>query len=121
MKISKIKELLNAEVVCGEANIDGDVRSACGCDMMSDVLAFVKDQAVLLTGLCNPQVVRTAVMMDMRCIVFVRGKKPSDDVIKLASDAGIVVMCTEERMYDACGLLYANGLFGGECAEWQKI
>ena len=115
MNISKIKELLNANIVCGEELIDGEVNSACGCDMMSDVLAFVKDQAVLLTGLCNPQVVRTAVMMDMRCIVFVRGKKPSDDVVRLASDAGIVIMCSDERMYVACGLLYANGLLGGEC------
>jgi len=115
VKISKIKELLNANIVCGEELIDGEVNSACGCDMMSDVLAFVKDQAVLLTGLCNPQVVRTAVMMDMRCIVFVRGKKPSDDVVRLASDAGIVIMCSDKRMYVACGLLYANGLLGGEC------
>ncbi len=115
MKISKIKELLKAQVLCGEDHLDGEVHSACGCDMMSDVLAFVKDQAVLLTGLCNPQVVRTAMMMDMRCIVFVRGKAPTADVISLADDAGIVVMSTEERMYVACGVLYAEGLHGGEC------
>ncbi len=115
MKIQKIKELLSADVLCGEGNLDGEVHSACGCDMMSDVLAFVKDQAVLLTGLCNPQVVRTAMMMDMRCIVFVRGKMPSDDIISLANEAGIVVMTTSERMYTACGLLYAAGLHGGEC------
>ena len=120
MKISKIKELLGAELICGEELLDGEVHSACGCDMMSDVLAFVKDQAVLLTGLCNPQVVRTAMMMDMRCIVFVRGKTPSDEVVKLASDAGIVIMKSEERMYVACGILYANGLLGGECTQWQK-
>ena len=65
MKIQQIAELLNAKVLCGEDRLDGTVKSACGCDMMSDVLAFVKDQAVLLTGLCNPQVVRTAEMMDM--------------------------------------------------------
>ena len=82
--------------------------------MMSDVLAFVKDQAVLITGLCNPQVVRTAIMMDMRCIVFVRGKMPPADVIALAEDSGIVVLATNERMYVACGKLYTNGLHGGE-------
>ena len=120
MKISKIKELLNAEVMCCEELLEGEVNSACGCDMMSDVLAFVKDQAVLLTGLCNPQVIRTAMMMDMKCIVFVRGKTPSDDIIQLASDAGIVIMRSAERMYVACGLLYANGLLGGECTEWKK-
>ncbi|MBP3315730.1 MAG: hypothetical protein J6M03_07895 [Clostridia bacterium] len=117
MKILKIKELLRAEVLSGEELIDGDVHSACGCDMMSDVLAFVKDQAVLLTGLCNPQVVRTATMMDMRCIVFVRGKTPTKDVLSLARDAGIVVLATDMRMYTACGILYENGLHGGECSK----
>jgi hypothetical protein len=85
--------------------------------MRSDVLAFVKDQAVLLTGLCNPQVVRTATMMDMRCIVFVRGKTPTPDVLALANDAGIVVLATDMRMYTACGILYENGLHGGECSK----
>ncbi len=115
MKIQKIKELLDARVLCGEENLEGEVHSACGCDMMSDVLAYVKDQAVLLTGLCNPQVVRTAMMMDMRCIVFVRGKMPTEDVIELARDAGIVILATDTRMYVACGVLYAQGLHGGEC------
>lgn len=117
MKIRKIKELLGAEVLSGEDLIDGEVNSACGCDMMSDVLAFVKDQAVLLTGLCNPQVVRTATMMDMRCIVFVRGKMPSEDIIELAKDSGIVALATDMRMYSACGILYQNGLCGGECSK----
>ena len=114
MQIQKIADLLDAKVLCGEAHLDGVVKSACGCDMMSDVLAFVKDQAVLLTGLCNPQVVRTAEMMDMRCIVFVRGKMPTKEIVQLADDAGIVVMATNERMYVACGKLYANGLAGGD-------
>ena len=117
MKISKIKELLGAEVLWGEELIEGEVHSACGCDMMSDVLAFVKDQAVLLTGLCNPQVVRTATMMDMRCIVFVRGKTPTNDILALARDAGIAVLATDMRMYTACGILYENGLHGGECSK----
>ena len=78
MKIRDIKELLNAEVLCYEEGLDKEVNSACGSDMMSDVLAYVKDQAVLLTGLLNPQVIRTAEMMDMVCIVFVRSKMPTD-------------------------------------------
>ena len=113
MKIRRIAELLDAQVLCGKENLDGEVQSACGCDMMSDVLAFVKEQAVLITGLCNPQVVRTAEMMDMRCIVFVRGKMPPKEVISLADDAGIVVLATNERMYVACGMLYQCGLSGG--------
>ena len=112
MKISTIKELLGAEVLCCEENIDRNVYSACGCDLMSDVLAYVKDQAVLLTGLVNPQVIRTAVMMDMNCIVFVRSKTPSEDMLELARESGIVVMECDKRLYEACGILYSNGLVG---------
>ncbi len=112
MRISTVKELLKAEVVCGEESLDKDVASACGSDMMSDVLAYVKNQAVLLTGLVNSQVVRTAEMMDMICIVFVRSKQPTPEMIALAKDSGIVVLTTPFRMYEACGRLYANGLTG---------
>ena len=110
MKISQIQELLNAEVVCGGDQLDREVNSACGSDMMSDVLAYVKDQAVLLTGLVNPQVVRTAEMMDMVCIVFVRSKVPTEEMITLAKEHGMVLMKTRKRMYEACGKLYAAGL-----------
>ena len=117
MKIQAIVDLLDAKVLCGGDKLDGVVHSACGCDMMSDVLAFVKEQAVLITGLCNPQVVRTAIMMDMRCIVFVRGKMPPEEVISLAEESGLVVLASEERMYTACGKLYAAGLAGGEVSN----
>ena len=110
MKISQIQELLNAEIVCGEDQLDKEVSSACGSDMMSDVLAYVKDQAVLLTGLVNPQVVRTAEMMDMVCIVFVRSKAPTEEMIHLAKEHDMVLMKTHKRMYEACGKLYAAGL-----------
>ena len=110
MKISMIKELLDAEVVCGEENLGRHVYSACGSDMMSDVLAYVKDQAVLLTGLVNPQVVRTAEMMDMVCIVFVRSKSPSAEMVELAKESNIVLLKTSKRMYEACGKLYSSGL-----------
>ena len=110
MKISQIQELLNAEVICGGDQLDKDVHSACGSDMMSDVLAYVKDQAVLLTGLVNPQVVRTAEMMDMVCIVFVRSKAPTQEMVALAQEHGMVLLKTNKRMYEACGKLYAAGL-----------
>ncbi len=114
MKISTMRDLLEAKVLCCEENVGRHVYSACGCDLMSDVLAYVKDQAVLLTGLVNSQVIRTAEMMDMICIVFVRSKMPNDEMLELAKDAGIVVMATDKRMYEACGLLYANGLVGNK-------
>ncbi len=112
MKLSTLTELLDAKVISGEENIGRHVYSACGSDMMSDVLAYVKDQAVLLTGLVNSQVVRTAEMMDMVCIVFVRSKKPTDEMIELAKEHGLVLMTTDKRMYDACGILYSAGLVG---------
>lgn len=114
MKISQMQELLEARVLCCEENTHRHVYSACGCDLMSDVLAFVKDQAVLLTGLVNPQVIRTAEMMDMICIVFVRSKVPSEEMIELARESGIVLMVSDKRLYEACGLLYQNGLVGNK-------
>ena len=110
MKIEVVKQLLGAQVVCGEENLDADVYSACGSDMMSDVLAYVKDQAVLLTGLVNEQVIRTAAMMDMKCIVFVRNKRPTPQMVNLADCNGIVVMTSPLRMFEACGKLYEGGL-----------
>lgn len=110
MKISEIKELLKAEVVCGEDLLESEVYSACGSDMMSDVLAYVKDQGVLLTGLVNSQVIRTAEMMDMVCIVFVRNKRPTEEMVELAREMGIALLCSPKRMYEACGKLYMNGL-----------
>ncbi len=110
MKISDISTLLGAEILCCEEKSSGEVHSACGSDMMSDVLAYVKDQAVLITGLVNPQVIRTAEMMDMRCIVFVRNKKPTEEMLSLARESGIVVLASPKRMFEACGLLYAEGL-----------
>ena len=117
MKISEMQKLLDARVLCCEENIEHEVHSACGCDLMSDVLAFVKDQAVLLTGLVNPQVIRTAEMMDMICIVFVRSKIPTQEMIDLARDSGIVLMVSDKRLYEACGLLYTNGLVGNKVKE----
>ncbi len=112
MKISEIKEILDAEVICGEELIDREVSSAFGSDMMSDVLAYAKADSVLLTGLVNPQTVRTALMLDMQAIVFVRAKKLTQEVIALAKESGIAVLSTDCRMYETCGKLYAKGLKG---------
>lgn len=115
MKLSQIAEILNADVICGEVFGDKEVVSACASDMMSDVLAFVKDHAVLITGLCNPQVIRTAEMMDISCIVYVRGKRPDEMSIELAKSKNIVLLASKFRMYQACGRLYSEGLRGGDC------
>lgn len=113
MKLSEVRDILNAQILTGEELLEDEVNSACGCDLMSDVLAFVKDRALLLTGLMNPQVIRTAEMMDITAIVFVRGKKPEDALIGMAKMKDMVIMSTEYPLYIACGMLYESGLAGG--------
>ncbi len=115
MTVADVGRILGAKLIAGTM-LDTEVHNACGSDMMSDVLAFVKDQSVLLTGLVNPQVVRTADMMDMLCIVFVRGKDIDESVKDLARTRDIIVLKTDYRMFTACGLLFAGGL-RGECEE----
>lgn len=117
MTVLQLKEILSAELLCGGDHLDREVQTACGSDMMSDVLAFVKEQAVLLTGLVNPQVVRTAEMMDMKVIVFVRSKVPSDAILDLARELDIVVLKTELEMFTSCGKLYQAGLRGGRAVN----
>ena len=117
MTVLQLKDILSAELLCGGDHLDREVQTACGSDMMSDVLAFVKEQAVLLTGLVNPQVVRTAEMMDMKVIVFVRGKVPSDAKLDLAHKLDIVVLKTELEMFTSCGKLYQAGLRGGRAVN----
>jgi predicted transcriptional regulator len=110
MKISRIAEILNATVAAGQGLSETEIRCACGSDMMSDVLNNVKDQAALLTGLVNPQVIRTAEMTDIQCIIIVRGKQPDENLLQMAAERNIAVLCTRLDMYTACGLLYYNGL-----------
>lgn len=113
MKIKDIVEILGAEVICRNDLLETEVERGFGSDMMSEVLAFVKEQSVLLTGLVNPQVIRTAEMIDMPCIIFVRGKRPDLKMIEMAEDRDMVILCCELSMFTACGRLYAEGLRGG--------
>ena len=110
MDLYNVQKLLQARVLTGSELMHRQIESCCGSDMMSDVLAYVKDQAVLLTGLVNPQVVRTAEMMDMVCVVFVRSKMPTEEIVRLARESHMVILATRKRMYEACGKLYAAGL-----------
>lgn len=115
MLLSEIKTILKAEVLSGEDEASlkvKDIHTACGCDLMSDVLAFVKDQSLLLTGLINSQVIRTAEMMDIVAICFVRGKNPGEDMVELAKAKDITILTTDYPLYKACGKLYENGLKG---------
>lgn len=113
MTLEDVRRILGARVLVGEEHLDQTVGTACGSDMMSDVLAFSKDHAVLLTGLCNLQVIRTAEMLDIICVIFVRGKKPDEKMLELAKQTGLVLMETGHRMFSACGMLYEAGFRGG--------
>ncbi len=115
MKLKEIKEILEAEVVSGGNNLDVEIAMGCGADLMSDVLAFIKEGALLITGLTNPQVVRTAEMVDVKAICFVRGKRPVPDTVRLAESKGLPLLLTRLPMFEACGRLYKNGLRG--CSE----
>lgn len=118
MLLKEVQELLEAEVLCGKAMLDEiQIKDVYASDMMSDVLAQVKGCPILLTGLCNPQVIRTAEMMDISCVVFVRGKCPDEHVMKIACDSPLCVMKTDKGMFEACGLLYQAGLHGGGTVE----
>lgn len=113
MTLGFIKSLLNATLLYGEEFLDREVYTACGSDMMSDVLAHVDDQSVLITGLCNPQVIRTSEMMDIVCIIMVRNKRPDDAMIQMAKERNICLMATALPMFTACGILYSEGIRGG--------
>lgn len=114
MKLRRIRELLEAEVLIGEERLDMEVTYAFGCDLMSDVLSLVRGDTILLTGVTNIQVIRTAEMMDIKCIIFVRGKRPEGFVVDLAEEKGICLMSTSNIMFDSCGILYSKGLVGAE-------
>ncbi|MCX7842607.1 MAG: DRTGG domain-containing protein [Clostridia bacterium] len=112
MKVSEVVNLLEAEVLTGEESLDMEVSAACGSDLMSDVMAYVKENVLLLTGLVSPQVVRTAEMMDIKVIAFVRGKNLPQSIIDLAKEKGIAVLRTKHPMFISCGKLYSAGMTG---------
>lgn len=110
MKLKQVQKILEAQSHTGEALLEEEISAACGCDLMSDVLAFASDHILLLTGLVNLQVIRTAEMLDIKGIVFVRGKVPTEDMKKLAEEKQICLLSTNQPLYIACGKLYSKGL-----------
>ena len=112
MTIRKIAELLEAKVILGEDKLDLEVDMAFSSDMMSDVLTYVHGRTVLLTGLVNEHVIRTAEMVDLECIVFVRDKVPTKEIIDMARENDMVLMTTWHTLYCTSGILYSNGLTG---------
>ena len=113
MTVLNIAQALDAEILF-EGDAGREIKSACGSDLMSDVLAFVKENTVLLTGLTNPHVIRTAEILDVSAIVFVRGKIPTPEIVDMARERDITLMRTAETLFTACGILYEKGLRGGK-------
>ncbi|MBM7561949.1 DRTGG domain-containing protein [Fusibacter tunisiensis] len=114
MQIKNIAEIIKADVIAYETGIEHEVHVAFGSDLMSDVLAYVEGDTLLITGLVNHQVIRTAEMLDIKVILFVRGKRPTEDVIALANEKKITLMVTQKPMFTVSGLLYQEGLRGIE-------
>ncbi|MCL2608638.1 MAG: hypothetical protein FWD94_01865 [Treponema sp.] len=113
MTVTEAVSILDGQFFCGENEATLEVESACGSDLMSDVMAFVKDRVLLLTGLVNPQVIRTAALLDIHAVIFVRGKVPGADMVEMAEDSGIILAGTKLPMFIACGKLYEAGLRTG--------
>ena len=117
MKLSQVKEILEAELLVGQESLDLEVEVACGADLLSDVLAFTKPISLLLTGLTNPQVINTAEIAEIKAVCFVRGKRPPAETIERAKEEGVPLLCTSLPMYESCGRLYGRGLPGCSQAE----
>jgi len=114
MNLNKVMEELDAKVYTNVPYDEIEINAACGADLMSDALAFGANKGLLLTGLNNPQCIRTAEMMDIHCVMLVRGKEPDASLVELANEKDIVVMKTDFSMYTACGRLYQAGLSGAD-------
>lgn len=110
MNVKDLIQIVDGKLINETANLDREIKGGCGADLMSDVLASIQPEAVLLTGLCNPQVVRTAQMADVAAIVLVRGKNPPQETIALATEEKIALISSPFGMFELCGRLYRAGL-----------
>ena len=110
MNIKELIEITDGKLITQTSDLMCIVKGGCGADLMSDVLASIQPYAVLLTGLCNPQVVRTAQMSDVAAIIIVRGKNPPSETINLANEEGIPLISSPFGMFELSGRLYKAGL-----------
>lgn len=114
MKVSDIAKITSSRIICGRENsVDFEFVNAVAADLMSEIMLETAEKSIMITGLINPQVIRTAEMMDIFVIIFVRGKEVKSEMIDLAEDRGIVIMSTDLSMFETCGRLYDAGLKSG--------
>jgi hypothetical protein len=113
MKLREAITLLESDVYCTRENLlDADILTARASDLMSEVLAQDAVPDILITGLCNAQVIRTASVFGIKAVVFVRGRTPGQKVIDLAMDENVVILTTVHSLFVSCGRLFANGVRG---------
>jgi predicted transcriptional regulator len=110
MKLSAVLQIIEGKVISKNVDLAQEVQMGSGADLMSDVLAFTQEGTLLMTGLTNPQVVRTAEMASVKAIVFVRGKLPPAETIALAEEKGVPLLASKYTMFETCGRLYKAGL-----------
>lgn len=110
MKLRKVLDVIEGKLISENVDLDSEVQMGCGADLMSDVLAFTHEGTLLMSGLTNPQVVRTAEMAGIKAIVFVRGKIPPPETVALAEEKGIPLLASKYTMFETCGRLYDAGL-----------
>lgn len=115
MRLQEVKEILDADIIVGKDQMDMEVTAAFGADLMSDVLAFAKPGSLLLTGLTNPQIIRTSDVLDIAAIILVRGKRPLPETVQLAEELRIPLLTTQYILFEAVGRLYSKGIVG--CIE----
>lgn len=126
MKLQEVLKVIEGKMVTRGADPDIEVQMGCGADLMSDVLAFTHEGTLLMSGLTNPQVVRTAEMAGIRAIVFVRGKIPPPETVALAEEKGIPLLASKYTMFETCGRLYqaglpSCGLFESTLRRWKEF
>ena len=115
MRLQEVREILDADIIVGKDQMDMEVTAAFGADLMSDVLAFAKPGSLLLTGLTNPQIIRTSDVLDIAAIILVRGKRPLPETVQLAEELRIPLLTTQYILFEAVGRLYSKGIVG--CIE----
>ncbi len=125
MKLGEVLKIIEGRVISRNVDLETEVTTGGGADLMSDVLAFAQDGMLLMTGLTNPQVVRTAEMAGTAAIVFVRGKIPPPETIALAEQKGIPLLASKFTMFETCGRLFvaglpAHGLFELTIQRWHE-
>ncbi len=126
MKLREVLEIIEGKAITRDIDLDLEVMMGCGADLMSDVLAFTHDGTLLMTGLTNPQVIRTADMAGIRAIVFVRGKLPPSETVALAEEKGIPLLASKYTMFETCGRVFdaglpGCGLFKNSLRRWQEF